>query len=446
MVALAFSWAERSGGKEIPADLHGPNNALFSQTMAGWHVNIAFMMDDRTACKKLHSRRRTLRTASWGILPAILTLGACVPGPLGAEDAARKATDIARTAPSQTVVPAPGSAFQTSLAQTSVVPPPVPVHVSVGAAPKVGLRTDSAMTAPLEVTFTAGPLAGGRADWQFADGGAASGGSVSHVFYRPGHYEVQATMQVGGHEYRATLPLDVRSGGPEQAAAVLLQDAGSVALSAQGSVVYAPYTPRFMLDAQAALPVRQALRAGTHRVQVSVSAPSGVLNRSYSFRSRAALTTGEAARQQQYESDVLRLTNQARAGGWDCRRQAYGGTAMPPLRADPDLLAAARAQSVGMAVNGYFDHRSAVDGSLPDARVRASGYPAISDAENIAAGQPTPDAVVSAWLKSPGHCPNIMGDYDDIGVAYVRQDDSPLGDYWTQVFGKKRQEGGGGTK
>ncbi len=295
------------------------------------------------------------------------------------------------------------------------------------------------MTAPLAVTFTAGPLAEGRADWQFADGGAASGSSVTHTFYRPGHYDVQATMQVNGREYRATLPLDVRSGGPEQAAAVLLQDAGSVALSAQGSVVYAPYTPRFTLDAQAATPLRQPLRPGMHSVQVSVNAPSGALNRSYSFRSRAALSAGEAATQQRYESEVLRLTNQARVGGWNCQRQAYGAAALPPLRADPALLVAARAQSVGMAVNGYFDHRSAVDGSLPDTRVRASGYPAMADAENIAAGQPTPQEVVSAWLKSPGHCPNIMGDYDDIGAAYVRQDGSPMGDYWTQVFGRKRQ-------
>ena len=295
------------------------------------------------------------------------------------------------------------------------------------------------MIAPLEVSFTAGPLADGRAEWQFADGGAATGGSVTHVFYRPGHYDVRASMKMGGREYLVTVPLDIGSGGPEQAAAVLLQDAGSVALSAQGSVVYAPYTPRFTLDAQAAVMGRQPLRPGTHSVRVSVNAPSGALNRSYSFRSRAALSAGEAATQQWYESEVLRLTNAARVGGWDCKRQVYGGTVLTPLRADPALLVAARAQSVGMAVNGYFDHRSAVDGSLPDARVRASGYPAIGDAENIAAGQPTPEAVVSAWLKSPGHCPNIMGNYDDLGAAYIHQDGSPMGHYWTQVFGRKRQ-------
>ncbi|WP_407569251.1 CAP domain-containing protein [Deinococcus altitudinis] len=386
------------------------------------------------------SERRVGGPLLWALLSTTLALAACAPPVtvrgtvqgqevaqgLEVDSAGRGGADTTHSPPTQSPPTQPISLR-------------VPVSSSAGAVPRVSLRTDSEMTAPLEVAFTAGPLAEGRADWQFADGGAASGGSVTHIFYRPGHYEVQATMQVNGREYRATVPLDVRSGGPEQAAAVLLQDAGSVALSAQGSVVYAAYTPRFTLDAQAATPLRQPLRPGVHGVQVSINAPSGTLNRSYSFRSRTALSAAEADTRQRYESEVLRLTNRARVGGWSCQRQAYGTAALPPLRADPALLVAARAQSVGMAVNGYFDHRSAVDGSLPDARVRASGYPATGDAENIAAGQPTPEAVVSAWLKSPGHCPNIMGDYDDIGAAYVHQDGSPMGDYWTQVFGRKWQ-------
>jgi len=301
----------------------------------------------------------------------------------------------------------------------------------------VSLRADAAMTAPLEVAFTASLPAGGRADWQFADGTATTGASVTHTFYAPGQYAVQVRMQSGGREYQATVPLDVRSAGPEAAAAVLLQDAGSLALSAQGSVVYAPYTPRFLLDGRAALPGRQPVEAGTHTVQVSVDAPSGLLTHSYSLRTRAALSTAEASRRAGYEAEVLRLTNQARVEGWNCRTHAVGGPRLAPLRADPQLLVAARAQSVGMALGGYFDHRSAVDGSLPDARIRASGYRATSDAENIAAGQPTPQEVVDAWLRSPTHCPNIMGDYDDLGVGYLHQEGSPYGDYWTQVFGKK---------
>jgi uncharacterized protein YkwD len=293
------------------------------------------------------------------------------------------------------------------------------------------------MKAPLEARFTASLPSGGTATWQFADGGAASGPKVSHVFYQPGRYSVQVRMVSGGHTYTATVPLDVRSSGPEQAAAVLLQDSGSLALSAQGSVVYAPYTPRFVLDGQPTAPLRQSVKAGSHTVQVSVSAHSGPVSRSYSYRSGAALSGSEAARQRSYEAEVLRLSNQARAEGWDCARQTNGGKVLPALRLDAQLQVAARAQSAGMALNGYFAHRSAVDSSLPDDRVRASGYAASSDAENIAAGQPTPAEVVGAWKKSPGHCPNIMGDYDDVGVAYMRQDSSPFGDYWTQVFGKK---------
>ncbi len=312
-----------------------------------------------------------------------------------------------------------------------------PVTSVDAASPRVSLRADSAMTAPLLATFTASLPADGTASWQFQGGETATGASVSHVFYQPGRYSVQATLTAGGRSYLATLPLEVKSGGPEQAAAVLLQDSGSLALSALGSVVYAPYTPSFMLGGRATTPQRQPLQAGTHTVQVGIDAPSGTLTRSYTFRSGAALSEAELARRQEYEADVLRLTNAARAAGWDCRRQAYGGVALPPLKSDAQLTVAARAQSVGMALNGYFAHRSATDGSLPDARIRASGYRPASDAENIAAGQPTPESVVSAWLKSPGHCPNIMGNYDDIGVAYARQDGSPYGDYWTQVFGRK---------
>jgi len=381
----------------------------------------------------------TARFMATGLVAGMLT--ACVPAP------ASRAIDPAnapQTALKQAALQTPASGNTTS-ENTASAPAPAAsstrpltaLAASSSISPRVSLRADSAMTAPLLATFTASLPADGTASWLFPDGDAVSGVSVTRTFYQPGRYSVQATMKAGGRTYTATLPLEIRSGGPEQAAAVLLQDSGSVALSAQGSVVYAPYTPSFTLNERAAASVRQPLQAGTHTVQVGINAPSGVLTRSYSFRSRAPLSSTELARRQDYEAGVLRLTNAARAAGWDCQRQAYGGAALPPLKSDAQLTAAARAQSVGMALNGYFAHRSAVDGSLPDDRIRASGYRPVSDAENIAAGQPTPESVVSAWLKSPGHCPNIMGDYDDTGVAYARQDGSSYGDYWTQVFGKK---------
>ena len=238
-------------------------------------------------------------------------------------------------------------------------------------------------------------------------------------------------MSLAGHQYHAAIPVEVRSSGPERAAAVLLlgDDGLSLALGTQGSVVYAPATPHFMLDGQAVSGARQPLRAGTHSVQVTVQGASGPLERRVSFQS------GPVQPRPAYDAEVLRLTNQARAAGWDCTRQASGGPALPPLTGNAQLDAAARAQSSGMALNGYFDHRSAVDGSLPDARIRASGYQPARDAENIAAGQSSPQEVVTAWLHSPGHCANIMGDYREIGVSYVHLDGSRSLDYWTQEFG-----------
>ncbi|PJI51521.1 hypothetical protein CTI14_58765, partial [Methylobacterium radiotolerans] len=40
-------------------------------------------------------------------------------------------------------------------------------------------------------------------------------------------------------------------------------------------------------------------------------------------------------------------------------------------------------------------------------------------AENIAAGQETPQEVVTGWLRSPGHCKNIMGDFTRIGLSFM---------------------------
>jgi hypothetical protein len=52
--------------------------------------------------------------------------------------------------------------------------------------------------------------------------------------------------------------------------------------------------------------------------------------------------------------------------------------------------------------------------------------------ENIAAGQPTPAAVVQAWMNSPGHRANILTDTSNwIGVG-VYETGGAL--YWVQLF------------
>ena len=67
-------------------------------------------------------------------------------------------------------------------------------------------------------------------------------------------------------------------------------------------------------------------------------------------------------------------------------------------------------------------------------RVQAAGMAPAATAENIAAGHETPAQVVDGWLRSPGHCRNIMGAYSLIGLSYVNRPGTTYVRYWTQVF------------
>jgi uncharacterized protein YkwD len=126
------------------------------------------------------------------------------------------------------------------------------------------------------------------------------------------------------------------------------------------------------------------------------------------------------------ESQVLTLVNQ--------QRKAAGCAA---LTVDPILVAVARAHSTDMAVRGYFDHTSP-DGKSPFDRMREAGYKGGLMGENIAAGQPTPAAVMTAWMNSPGHRANILNcGYKVIGIGVHTLASSPYRIYWTQDFGDR---------
>ena len=54
--------------------------------------------------------------------------------------------------------------------------------------------------------------------------------------------------------------------------------------------------------------------------------------------------------------------------------------------------------------------------------------------ENIAAGQPTPESVVAGWLRSEGHCRNIMNPgFRELGLGFAQG--GTYGTYWVQDFG-----------
>ncbi|QRK07912.1 CAP domain-containing protein [Archangium violaceum] len=136
-----------------------------------------------------------------------------------------------------------------------------------------------------------------------------------------------------------------------------------------------------------------------------------------------------------FENQVLTLVNQRRAAGATC-----GGVAKPkvgPLTLDTRLRCAARKHSKDMGTNKYFAHNSQ-DGTTPWTRITNAGYVWRSAAENIAAGQSTPASVVDGWMKSTGHCNNIMnGNLLHLGVGYAYVAGSPYGHYWTQDFGRQ---------
>ncbi len=89
-----------------------------------------------------------------------------------------------------------------------------------------------------------------------------------------------------------------------------------------------------------------------------------------------------------------------------------------PLTEDPLLSEAAQTHSENMASDDFFSHTGA-DGSLPWDRIEKTGYQWSAAGENIAAGYQTPEAVVEAWMNSPGHRANILNEnFAEAGVGY----------------------------
>lgn len=134
------------------------------------------------------------------------------------------------------------------------------------------------------------------------------------------------------------------------------------------------------------------------------------------------------------QTEVLHRVNALRALGAVCGTTTYAAAA--PLAWNHQLLQAAREHSNNMAQNDYFSHQRP-DGSSPAQRIRAAGYNSSYVGENIAAGQPTVEVVVSKWTHSPEHCKNLMNPkFRNIAVACARSDSSTYHLYWTMDLGR----------
>lgn len=108
---------------------------------------------------------------------------------------------------------------------------------------------------------------------------------------------------------------------------------------------------------------------------------------------------------------------------------------MGALKADSILTKVAQSHSEDMAQKNYFAHVD-LAGGQPWDRAEKAGYTTGYVGENISAGYASPFAAMTGWMKSSGHCVNILkATYKDIGIGIATKADSDYGIYWTMVLG-----------
>ena len=122
-----------------------------------------------------------------------------------------------------------------------------------------------------------------------------------------------------------------------------------------------------------------------------------------------------------YRNEVLRLVNIERANA-----------GVAPLTLDSRICEAAQIRANELPV--LFDH-TRPDQSRCFTVLDDLGISYWSCAENIAAGQRTPAAVVDSWMHSQGHRENILNpSYGKLGVGYLNYDGDSYHHYWVQLF------------
>jgi uncharacterized YkwD family protein len=123
-----------------------------------------------------------------------------------------------------------------------------------------------------------------------------------------------------------------------------------------------------------------------------------------------------------FEKRVFELVNE--------ERQKQG---LSPLSWSDSLAAVARAHSKDMNDRAFMAHENP-DRLSPFDRMKNYGIRYSRAAENIAAGQTSPEAVMKGWMNSSGHRANILNpNLTTLGVGFYKGD-GPYRYYWTQCF------------
>ena len=133
-------------------------------------------------------------------------------------------------------------------------------------------------------------------------------------------------------------------------------------------------------------------------------------------------------------SEVIQLVNRVRSRGAVCGRQRFGPASA--LSANRSLTNAAQSHSQDMAKRRRMSHTGS-NGSSMAQRAQQAGYRYSTIGENVGVGQKSATGIVGGWLKSPGHCANLMKrNFNEAGVGVARGRDGKL--YWTMVYGRRR--------
>ncbi len=131
--------------------------------------------------------------------------------------------------------------------------------------------------------------------------------------------------------------------------------------------------------------------------------------------------SGSASYNKEFADKVIELVNAARAK-----------EGLSPLTKDTTLTNLSNIRSKETAT--LFSHQRP-DGTSWSMVLKQNNVSYTAAAENIAAGQNTPEAVVKEWMDSPSHRANIMNsEYNKIGVSCYVDQNAPYRYYWEQLF------------
>lgn len=154
----------------------------------------------------------------------------------------------------------------------------------------------------------------------------------------------------------------------------------------------------------------------------------------------SGLSSAQQCELSDFQAELLRLVNERRARGAVCGTESL--PAAPALSWKASLAQGAARHSQDMVDKNFFSHTGS-DGSNAGQRISAAGYSWSRWGENIAYGYTSSAAVVEGWMKSEGHCRNIMNAaFTEMGLACVRQSQSNSASSirwaWTQVLATPR--------